>query len=187
MTQQIPAGLLNDNAEFFSAGADQLYEVTSGRVVDFDHFDDSVLFAANNELHKYPLKLNALRKMTGTSNLSVNIKQFLICNYSAFDTVPDFVDGLFKSTEYCPCPKRGFCKFEGTVCDDLKTDTGHFLSKREVQITRLIAKGFLDKNIAQALNLSLGTVTTHTRNIRIKTGLERKADITRFAFQKNLL
>lgn len=47
------------------------------------------------------------------------------------------------------------------------------LSSRETEVLTLIVKGYLNKEIADKLNLSLSTVITHRRNITEK--LKRKS------------
>lgn len=53
------------------------------------------------------------------------------------------------------------------------------LTKQENKIAHLVAKGFSEKEIASMLFVAYGTVHTHTRNIRRKTGARNIADITR--------
>jgi DNA-binding CsgD family transcriptional regulator len=48
---------------------------------------------------------------------------------------------------------------------------GSVLTKREMEIVKLIAKGMGSKEIAQNLFLSVNTVNTHRRNITGKTGM----------------
>jgi len=43
------------------------------------------------------------------------------------------------------------------------------LTRRELQITKLIIEGFTNKEIALKLNISFNTVRTHHRNILKKT------------------
>jgi len=88
-----------------------------------------------------------------------------VCNYGGFDNTADIIDGVLQATEYWPCPKRGHCLQEGKLCDALRTDTGHFLTKRELQVLVLVAKGELDKQIADTLGILETTVATHTKNI----------------------
>jgi DNA-binding CsgD family transcriptional regulator len=55
--------------------------------------------------------------------------------------------------------------------DDNLLCLGSVLSKREIEIVKLIAKGLGSKEIAQKLFLSINTVNTHRRNITGKTGM----------------
>ena len=53
------------------------------------------------------------------------------------------------------------------------------LTKRESQIMRLIALGYIEKEIANLLKISPCTVHVHSKRIREKTGSRNIADITR--------
>ena len=50
-------------------------------------------------------------------------------------------------------------------------DKPELLSEREIEILRLVAAGYSNKEIAKALNLSEGTVKNHVSNILSKMGL----------------
>lgn len=57
------------------------------------------------------------------------------------------------------------------------------LSARELQILALIAQGLTDKEIGERLFISASTVRSHLDRISDKTGLRRRAELTRLAFQ----
>jgi len=59
-----------------------------------------------------------------------------------------------------------------------------FLSPQEKLITKLICKGYSQKNIANFLNISLKTVESHRTNINRKIGRKNIADLVLYA-QKN--
>jgi DNA-binding CsgD family transcriptional regulator len=182
----LPAGLLNNSIEFFVCESLNAYKLKDGRVISFDEFDDDFIAALVTEVKKQPLKLAELLKM-GISNEREQVKQFLVCNYGGFDNQADVVKGVLQPTEYWPCPKRGTCPHEGKLCDSLRTETGEHLSKREVEVLQLVARGLLNKEIAGALRITETTVATHTKNIEIKTGLSRKPALTSFAAKKGLI
>ena len=58
--------------------------------------------------------------------------------------------------------------------------TTQVLSRRELEVVALVASGFTDHQIADALFLSVRTVRSHLDRIRTKTGLRRRADLTRW-------
>jgi len=60
------------------------------------------------------------------------------------------------------------------------------LSIREIQITKLIAKGYTDKEIATKLCRSYHTVRTHHKNIFRKTRQNSIGGLICFAIQKGL-
>ncbi len=63
--------------------------------------------------------------------------------------------------------------------------SGGGLTPRENEILLLLAEGETDAEIARQLFLSIHTVHSHLDRIRDKTGQRRRADLTRFALQRN--
>lgn len=184
---QLPAGLINSNIEFFTDQTHQhLYKLMDGRVTEFEDWTDELRYAIWKYISNDQQKVRALIYLAGPDRDRI-IKQYMICLYGGFDNHADMVGGQLQQQEYWACPKRGSCKHEGTVCNKLKTDTGEYLTAREIEVLKLIASGYLDKEIATELKISVNTVPMHTKNLRIKTGLLRKADLTRFATLKNLI
>lgn len=55
------------------------------------------------------------------------------------------------------------------------------LSEREAEVMVLIVKGFINKEIADRLNISLATVITHRKNIMTKLGLRSVSALTIYA------
>ena len=61
------------------------------------------------------------------------------------------------------------------------------LSSREKEILVLVAKGYMSKEIADMLNISMNTVNTHRKNITAKTGIKSIAGLTVYAMLNNLM
>jgi DNA-binding CsgD family transcriptional regulator len=61
------------------------------------------------------------------------------------------------------------------------------LSRREIEVLRLIAEGRTNKEIADILVISLSTVTTHVRNIFEKASLANRAEAAAYAFRHRLV
>jgi DNA-binding CsgD family transcriptional regulator len=57
------------------------------------------------------------------------------------------------------------------------------LSAREAAILRLVADGYTDNEIGRQLYISPRTVQNHLTRIREKTGVRRRAELTRWAVQ----
>lgn len=55
------------------------------------------------------------------------------------------------------------------------------LSAREIEVLTLITKGFINKEIADKLNISLTTVITHRKNITEKLGIKSVSGLTIYA------
>ncbi|MCK9284987.1 MAG: response regulator transcription factor [Rhodocyclaceae bacterium] len=61
------------------------------------------------------------------------------------------------------------------------------LTNRELEVLTLIVEGMALKDIAERLNLSPKTVTTHKANLMDKLGIENNAELIRYALERGLL
>ncbi|HEX7794875.1 MAG TPA: response regulator transcription factor [Vicinamibacterales bacterium] len=61
------------------------------------------------------------------------------------------------------------------------------LSRREQDVLRFVALGFLSKEIAAQLGISIKTVETHKTNAMIKAGLKNRIGIVRYAMLQGWL
>ncbi|WP_027107601.1 response regulator transcription factor [Lacticigenium naphthae] len=61
------------------------------------------------------------------------------------------------------------------------------LTKREHEVLMLIAKGYSNKEVAEALFITLKTVKTHVSNILFKLEVEDRTQATIYAFQHGLI
>ncbi len=59
--------------------------------------------------------------------------------------------------------------------------SNHELSPREIEVLILITKGFINKEIAQRLGISLTTVISHRKNIMEKLGIKSVAGLAIYA------
>lgn len=55
------------------------------------------------------------------------------------------------------------------------------LSSREIEVLVLVSKGYINKEIADKLNISLTTVITHRKNITEKLGIKSVSGLTMYA------
>lgn len=69
----------------------------------------------------------------------------------------------------------------GSSCEGLN------ISEREMEIIKLVAEGYSNKEIADKLFLSTHTVTTHRKNIMNKLGVNNTAGLVLFAVRENLI
>jgi len=65
--------------------------------------------------------------------------------------------------------------------------SGHGLSRRELEVLRLVAAGRTNRQIAASLVISEHTVARHVQNIFAKLGLSSRAAATAFAFEHDLV
>ena len=71
------------------------------------------------------------------------------------------------------------------IINDAKIE--QILSKREVEVLKLICKEYTNPDIAKKLFLSIDTVNTHRKNIFLKLGVNNTAGMVRYALQHKLL
>lgn len=87
----------------------------------------------------------------------------------------------------------GQCHFPGemavAILRDYQADTAvkPRLTKREAEVLRLIAQGRLNKEIAEALFISVRTVETYRGRLMKKLELHSVADLTRYAIKDGML
>ena len=65
--------------------------------------------------------------------------------------------------------------------------SSHELTRRETAVLVEVARGLSNKEIAARLNVSVFTVTTHSKNIVRKTGIKSVAGLTVYALLNNLI
>ncbi|MGL5859436.1 MAG: response regulator [Angustibacter sp.] len=78
----------------------------------------------------------------------------------------------------------------GRLAQSVRQETSgdrSLLSEREQQIVQLVARGETDQEIASQLCISVSTVRSHLDRIRDKTGHRRRADLTRYAMELELI
>ena len=61
------------------------------------------------------------------------------------------------------------------------------LSKRETDVLVAVAKGLMNKEIADQMNISIHTVISHRKNITRKTGIKSVSGLTVYALLNNLI
>ncbi len=61
------------------------------------------------------------------------------------------------------------------------------LSKREADVLVAVAKGMMNKEIADQMNISIHTVISHRKNITRKTGIKSVSGLTVYALLNNLI
>lgn len=180
---KLPAGIIDNNVEFFAHGNDT-YAMFDGKMAMIKEWPESLLQAIERDMELHPDAIEALVDADIVGRLEM-IEQYIKCRFSALDNEPDVVDGKLQDPEYVECLLRGSCPYEGRLCNLLKAFGT--LTNREIQVLKLIPEGMLDKEIADILDISPLTVGVYMKNLRIKTGAKNKAELVRFAFEKNLI
>ena len=76
---------------------------------------------------------------------------------------------------------------EFVQCDTTKNADDVELSKRETDVLVAVAKGMMNKEIADQMNISIHTVISHRKNITRKTGIKSVSGLTVYALLNNLI
>jgi DNA-binding NarL/FixJ family response regulator len=102
----------------------------------------------------------------------------------------EIVEAIYKTVK----GEKFMCgKIVTDILQSKTTDTstssceGLNISEREMEIIKLVAEGYSNKEIADKLFLSTHTVTTHRKNIMNKLGVNNTAGLVLFAVRENLI
>jgi len=182
---KIPAGLLDQNIEFF-AHEGKAYAIYMGRAHHIFELPERIIDFLFDELMKYPEVVQSLSDM-GIVGRNQMIEHFIICRFGGLDAIPDFEPSKVNfNSDYYECGKRDFCPFQFKLCDKVKIGIA-YLTKKEVEIVRLIARGYTDIQGATLANICLNTYLTHKKNIYIKLAVQSQAQLTALAYQYNII
>jgi DNA-binding NarL/FixJ family response regulator len=67
------------------------------------------------------------------------------------------------------------------------TDPGDGLTPRELEVVKLIAEAYTNRQIAETLNLSEKTVESHRGNLLSKLGMRDRVELVRYAIRRGLV
>jgi DNA-binding NarL/FixJ family response regulator len=71
--------------------------------------------------------------------------------------------------------------------EQAETEDSEKLTKREVEVLKLVAEGLNNDEIAEKLNISSTTVRTHRANLLTKTGSNNTASLVMYAIKNKLI
>lgn len=125
---------------------------------------------------------------------------------NARNRIADFTDAPCIALQACLLDEDSLKQYDGTIsiydspasiikklrkASEKQQDSSHSesedLSSREKEILVCVAKGMLNKEIADYYNISIYTVITHRKNITRKTGIKTVAGLTVYALLNNLI
>lgn len=192
LNQKLPAGLEDGGVEFYVLDTGEIKCLIDGGAKSWDEIPKDILDLIAEDLARNPEAIKAIRDWNIYDSDEM-LKQYIFCRFGGFDNEPDITpDRKIIYTEYFDCGKRGKCKYEGKICATIKVGEDHQgnninLTKRELEVLKLVAQGKIDKEIASILDMSEETVRSHNQNIRQKGNFNRKPDMIAFAIEKNLV
>lgn len=181
INQELPPGLVDANLEIYADGT-KLMAVYNGSNMIFEKLPTEILREFSMLLNSDTIALECLKK--SFSSQDEMLYQYVWCNFGGWNRSPDYDGNLH--IEYWDCGCRGRCEYECKICKAVNPETKN-LTEREFEISRLMASGFINKEIACILNISVNTVTTHRQRIEHKLKASRSVDVASFIFKNNLL
>lgn len=110
-------------------------------------------------------------------------RRFAKCNLSLFDSKSDMSADGSMNVEFVPCPLRGECEDEGIICCPSPLS---LLSKRHIDVAKLIDKGMSDADISEFLFIAISTVKTHIKNMLHLTGAKNRTELAHYCREKNI-
>lgn len=187
INQRIPAGIEGKGYEFFYSEKDQVIKCTHmGRTIVWDEVPEEGLEIIYEDMAKHPDVVMHIKDWNIHDPREM-AKQYIFCRFGDFDGDPDIDEnGKVGYAEYFDCGLRGVCKYEGKICTTIKLENGE-LTKRELEVLKLVAKGKLNKEIADELEIVEHTVNSHIQNIQQKGNFFRKLEMIVFAKDRNLV
>ncbi len=73
------------------------------------------------------------------------------------------------------------------LASDLANDAGVILSERETDVLKLVAQGYVNKEIARKLDISGHTVGSHIKNLYRKLAVHTRVQVVRIAQERGLV
>jgi DNA-binding NarL/FixJ family response regulator len=74
----------------------------------------------------------------------------------------------------------------GKLATALYSKNNNNLTKKELEVLRLVAKGLTIAEAAESMHLSQHTIIGHRRNIMLKLGVRSATEIVKYAYENNL-
>ena len=186
---KVPAGLIDKNVETFAVG-DKLFTQCDGIVAEFQNSPKEIYDEYIKDMLSHPEKVMCLHAL-GITSIDEMVYKYSWCNYGGYDPRADFDTTTKRFTsEYWDCGKRGQCPYEFTLCDKVKFDVNGsevFLTKKEVEIVKLIAQGLTDIQAADKAKITVNTMFVHKKNIYAKLNINSQAQLTKLACDNNLV
>lgn len=177
-------GLIMNGIEFYVIDNEVWYLTADGRNERLDESCDGVIsMLIERMMDCYPEAYKALAKFYEKSALNVHYYRYLIarrfckCNFGKLDTAEiDYMES-FRFEKVC-CPLRGECPLEGVVC---MPKFNSQLSRKELDVMRLIYDGMSNEEVAEHLYLSPFTVKNHIKSVYAKLGIHEKSEFIQYA------
>ena len=98
------------------------------------------------------------------------------------ETVPASL-GIYQTEEEILDTLERFIELLGKQAETLP----HDLSPRETEVLKLVARGLMNKEIADRLNISINTVLRHRKNLTAKLGIKTVSGLSFYAMMNGYI
>jgi DNA-binding NarL/FixJ family response regulator len=150
----------------------------SDELIDYPALGGSILILATSEEQE---KSSSFIRQILTSVQNI---QFLTLHLGSKSVYSNQTINLF-DTPALICYKVNEI-LKSFVSEQIK-DTDTELTRREIEVLQLVAKGHSNKEIADHLFVSIHTVISHRKNISEKTGIKSASGLTMYAILKKII
>lgn len=166
----VPAGLLDENVEFFTEES-QTVAIQGGSVKAV-----SAISARANSILLMNYRQNKtaqkLYKSWGITEENECLVEYVKCLFSGLDNVPDIdIKAGTINPEVCCCSKKLYCEGYGKVCK------ASILSPKEILVAQAIATGKPDKALHGELRITLNTLRDYKKNIYKKLDCHSRVEM----------
>ena len=181
----LPAGLEDCNVELYVFEG-RLKGIYAGKTMFFSELPGHILAMFMNLMLKDTRALIALQKRN-IIDPDEQLLQYGFCLYGGFNSEPDLnvAAGKF-NPEFWDCGLRDHCIFKCEICKGIVTEFGT-VSKREIEVIRLVQSGMLSKEIAVVLGISFNTVNNTIAHIFEKVGVNNRAELINWAIKNQII
>lgn len=177
--------------EFYTIDGEVWYITSDGRNERLDESKTEIIAQLIDKMMEcYPEAYKALSEYYSKVALNVSRYRFMIarrfckCNFGNLDTAEmDCMRSQVFCFEKVQCPLRGECPYESIVCMPKFNSS---LSKKELEVMRLVYEGCSNEQVAERLYLSPFTVKNHIKSVYAKLGIHEKSEFIQYANKNSL-
>lgn len=183
-TIQIQAGVADRGLEIFKNG-DKTLATYAGHTYKFQDLPNRVLNLLRLDLESNPRAQKALNEWGYTEELP-KLEKYAACRFGGIDLFPDITSCGKLTPDHHDCPSRANCPFDGHICVKPAGKNGE-ISPREMEVLKLIAQGYMEKQIADQLSITQAGVAKHRKSLFTKLGVDSSIGLTHWALSKNII
>lgn len=179
-----PAGLENNAVEIYVCENEDVKALSNGNSCLYLQLPDPLREPFQAELLKDKKASACLIKM-GHKEGNLMEEKFVACRYGALNSTPDYQYAELRA-DLPICKEIATCPGFGIVCQQPEGPNGQ-ISRREYMVITEVAKGKMDKEIADILSIEITTVRTHLARIREKLNINNRVEIGLWAMNQGIV